>query len=51
MEYAHIHEAELEELDAVDIGKHYIDSLMNQNRFAEAAANLKIVSVCAVLYS
>lgn len=43
VQYANEHKAELEHLDSVDIGRRYLDSLIEQKRFAEAATNLKAV--------
>ncbi|VDK80649.1 unnamed protein product [Onchocerca ochengi] len=43
MHYANEHKDELEHLDPVDIGRRYLSSLIEQKRFAEAAANLKAV--------
>ncbi|KAM3727480.1 Vacuolar protein sorting-associated protein [Dirofilaria immitis] len=43
MHYSNEHKAELEHLDPVDIGRRYLSSLIEQKRFAEAAANLKTV--------
>lgn len=43
MQYANEHVAQLENLDAIDIGKRYLGSLIQQKRFAEAATNLRAV--------
>lgn len=51
MQYANEHKAQLEHLDPVDIGKRYLNSLTEQKRFAEAAANLKAVCVGFVYIS
>uniref|UniRef100_A0A915PHB8 RING-type domain-containing protein n=1 Tax=Setaria digitata TaxID=48799 RepID=A0A915PHB8_9BILA len=41
MQYASEHRDQLEHLDPVDIGRRYLSSLIEEKRFAEAAANLK----------
>lgn len=43
VEYANMHETELRELNALQIGKAYIDSLISKGRYHEAASNLRTV--------
>uniref|UniRef100_A0A0N5D511 RING-type domain-containing protein n=1 Tax=Thelazia callipaeda TaxID=103827 RepID=A0A0N5D511_THECL len=43
MQFANEHEAELQHLDPIDVGKRFLCSLIKQKQFAEAAANLKVV--------
>ncbi|KHN74077.1 Vacuolar protein sorting-associated protein 41 -like protein [Toxocara canis] len=43
VEYANEHESQLEQLNALHIGKAYIDSLIAKGRYHEAAANLRTV--------
>lgn len=44
MHYANEHENQLVEISAVDIGKEYVNTLIEQGKFSQAAACLKIVS-------
>ncbi|VDD86824.1 unnamed protein product [Enterobius vermicularis] len=43
MHYANEHENQLVEISAVDIGKEYVNTLIEQGKFSQAAACLKIV--------
>uniref|UniRef100_F1KSV0 Vacuolar protein sorting-associated protein 41 n=1 Tax=Ascaris suum TaxID=6253 RepID=F1KSV0_ASCSU len=43
VEYANMHESQLRELNALQIGKAYIDSLIAKGHYHEAASNLRTV--------